>query len=68
MTAHYLVNDMSQLARLNKDEYMVIQAVAGGTGTKAQTIAKILGFKVIGTCSEGKHQIAESNGCDIVCR
>merc|ERR1712087_490379 len=62
-TAHYLTTsahaDLIQLG-----EWCLIHGVGGGTCQWAAQMAKLRGFKVIGTCSKGKADIAESLGCD----
>eukprot|EP00934_Nitzschia_sp_Nitz4_P004254 Nitzschia sp. Nitz4//scaffold164_size50480//13886//15137//NITZ4_007000-RA/size50480-processed-gene-0.65-mRNA-1//1//CDS//3329538068//4244//frame0 len=63
LTAHYLVT--SATANLiQPGEWCLIYAVGGGTCQWAAQMAKILGYKVIGTVSKGKEQIAKATGCD----
>ncbi|GKZ00343.1 hypothetical protein MPSEU_000987200 [Mayamaea pseudoterrestris] len=63
MTAHYLTS--SAHANLIKEgEWCLIHGVAGGTCQWAAQMAKLRGFKVIGTAPKGKADIAESLGCD----
>jgi len=58
---------MSAPAGLVKEgQWMLIHGVAGGTCQWAAQIAKIAGYKVIGTCPRGKLEVAESLGCDEV--
>eukprot|EP00956_Cyclotella_meneghiniana_P008719 scaffold11898_cov69-Cyclotella_meneghiniana.AAC.9 len=63
LTAHYLTS--SAHANLIKEgEWCLIHGVGGGTCQWAAQMAKLRGFKVIGTCSKGKADIAKSLGCD----
>lgn len=63
LTAHYLVT--SAHADLVKEgEWMLIHGVGGGTCQWAAQMAKIKGYKVIGTCSKGKEDICQKLGCD----
>ena len=43
---------------------MLIHGVGGGTCQWAAQMAKLRGYKVIGTCSKGKESVASSLGCD----
>lgn len=64
LTAHYLVNDSYNI---QKGDWVVIHAAAGGTGQILVQMAKGKGAKVIGTCSnKHKADIAKSKGCDFV--
>jgi NADPH2:quinone reductase len=45
-------------------EWCLIHGVAGGTCQWAAQMAKIIGFKVIGTAPIGKRDVAEGTGCD----
>mmetsp|Transcript_28057 Transcript_28057/g.50971 ORF Transcript_28057/g.50971 Transcript_28057/m.50971 type:complete len:643 (-) Transcript_28057:240-2168(-) len=63
MTAHYLTS--SAHAQLIKEgEWCLIHGVGGGTCQWAAQMAKIRGFKVIGTVSKGKEHVASGLGCD----
>ncbi|KAL3772994.1 hypothetical protein ACHAWO_004133 [Cyclotella atomus] len=63
LTAHYLTT--SAHANLIKEgEWCLIHGVGGGTCQWAAQMAKLRGFKVIGTCSRGKSDIAKTLGCD----
>lgn len=64
LTAHYLTRSTYQV---KKDDLVLVHAVSGGTGQLILQICKILGAKVIGTCStEEKMKLAYSYGCDYV--
>lgn len=63
LTAHYLVSS-AHAGLIQKDEWMLIHGVGGGTCQWAAQMAKIRGYKVIGTCSKGKADIAKTLGCD----
>jgi NADPH2:quinone reductase len=63
LTAHYLV-DSAHANLIQKGEWCLIFSVGSGTCQWAAQMAKIKGYKVIGTCSEGKVEKAESVGCD----
>lgn len=63
MTAHYLTT--SAHANLIKEgEWCLIHGVGGGTCQWAAQMAKIQGYKVIGTCSKGKEEASKELGCD----
>lgn len=62
LTAHYLVSSAhAQLIQPN--EWCLIYSIASGTGQWTAQMAKIRGYKVIGTCSKSKlGQISSGNG------
>jgi len=63
LTAHYLT--CSAHADLIKvGEWCLIHGVGGGTCQWAAQMAKIKGYKVIGTCAKGKEDVAKKLGCD----
>jgi len=62
-TAHYLVSS-APASLIAPGQWMLIHGVAGGTCQWAAQIAKILGYKVIGTCPRGKLPVAKELGCD----
>jgi NADPH2:quinone reductase len=63
LTAHYLTT--SAHANLIKPgEWCLIHGVGGGTCQWAAQMAKNQGYKVIGTCSKGKEDVARKLGCD----
>ena len=63
MTAHYLTH--SAHAQLVKPgEWMLIHGTGSGTCQWAAQMAKLRGYKVIGTCSESKQDIARATGVD----
>lgn len=63
LTAHYLTTS-AHADLIQADEWCLIHGVGGGTCQWAAQMAKLRGYKVIGTCSKGKADIAESLGCD----
>ena len=60
LTAHYLVTS-AHAGILQPNEWCLIHSVASGTCQWAAQIAKLQGYKIIGTCSKGKMSLAE---CD----
>ena len=48
---------------------MLIHGVGGGTCQWAAQMAKLKGYKVIGTCAKGKEDVGKATGVDelIVC-
>lgn len=63
LTAHYLTSS-AHAELIQSGEWCLIHGVGGGTCQWAAQMAKLRGFKVIGTCSKGKADIAETLGCD----
>jgi len=63
MTAHYLVTDAHAHLAIPGD-WMLIHGVGGGTCQWAAQMAKILGYKVIGTVAEAKADVGRATGCD----
>lgn len=63
MTAHYLTTS-AHANLIQPGEWCLIHGVAGGTCQWAAQMAKIRGYKVIGTAPVGKRTIAEGTGCD----
>ena len=63
MTAHYLTTS-AHADLIKPGEWCLIHGVAGGTCQWAAQMAKIRGFKVIGTAPKGKKDIASKLGCD----
>lgn len=63
LTAHYLTSS-AHADLIQPGEWCLIHGVGGGTCQWAAQMAKIRGFKVIGTVSKGKAAIAEGLGCD----
>lgn len=63
LTAHYLTTS-AHADLIQPGEWCLIHGVGGGTCQWAAQMAKLRGFKVIGTCSKGKADIAKSLGCD----
>ncbi len=68
LTAHYLTSS-AHADLIKSGEWCLIHGVGGGTCQWAAQMAKIRGFKVIGTVSKGKEDVAKDLGCDelIVC-
>ncbi|EEC50143.1 predicted protein [Phaeodactylum tricornutum CCAP 1055/1] len=63
LTAHYLVTS-AHADLIKSGEWCLIHGVAGGTCQWAAQMAKLRGFKVIGTAPKGKADIASNLGCD----
>ncbi|KAH8070793.1 hypothetical protein JL721_4705 [Aureococcus anophagefferens] len=63
MTAHYLTSD-AHAHLIQPGEWMLVHGVGGGTCQWAAQMAKIQGYKVIGTAAKGKRAVAEATGCD----
>ena len=63
LTAHYLTTS-AHADLIKPGEWCLIHGVAGGTCQWAAQMAKLRGFKVIGTAPKGKQDIAKSLGCD----
>jgi len=63
LTAHYLVCD-APTGLIAPGDWCLIYSVASGTGQWAAQMAKLQGYKVIGTTSKGK--TAPANCCDLV--
>lgn len=63
LTAHYLTSS-AHADLIQEGEWCLIHGVGGGTCQWAAQMAKLRGFKVIGTCSKGKADIASGLGCD----
>lgn len=62
LTAYYA---LVELGRLQKDETVLIHSAAGGVGTQANRIAKILGAYTIGTVGDAsKLPVLEKEGWD----
>ena len=68
MTAHYLITD-AHAQLIQPGEWCLIHGVGGGTCQWAAQMAKIRGYKVIGTTSKSKEAIGRATGVDelIVC-
>ena len=63
LTAHYLVNS-AHANLIQKGDWCLIYSVGSGTCQWAAQMAKINGYKVIGTCSKGKVEKAQRIRCD----
>ena len=63
LTAHYLTSS-AHAGLIKEGEWVLIHGVGGGTCQWAAQMAKIRGFKVIGTCSKGKEDVCKDLGCD----
>jgi len=63
MTAHYLTTS-AHADLIKPGEWMLIHGVGGGTCQWAAQMAKIQGYKVVGTAAKGKAAVAEATGCD----
>jgi NADPH2:quinone reductase len=63
LTAHYLTTS-AHADLIKPGEWCLIHGVAGGTCQWAAQMAKLRGYKVIGTAPKGKREVAEPLGCD----
>ena len=63
LTAHYLTTD-AHAGLVRPGEWMLIHGVGGGTCQWAAQMAKIMGYKVIGTTSESKEAVGRATGVD----
>ena len=63
LTAHYLTTDCTA-GLIQKGEWMLIHGTGSGTCQWAAQMAKLRGYKVIGTCSKSKVDIAKGTGVD----
>lgn len=63
LTAHYLTTS-AHADLIKPGEWCLIHGVAGGTCQWAAQMAKLRGYKVIGTAPKGKKDVAEALGCD----
>ena len=61
LTAHYLTTD-AHAGLVRPGEWMLIHGVGGGTCQWAAQMAKIRGYKVIGTCAKGKGDVGKATG------
>ena len=59
-----LVTSDAHAGLIQPGEWMLIHGVGGGTCQWAAQMAKIKGYKVIGTAAKGKGDIAKSTGVD----
>lgn len=63
LTAHYLTTS-AHADLIRPGEWCLIHGVGGGTCQWAAQMAKLRGYKVIGTVSRGKAEAATKLGCD----
>ena len=63
MTAHYLTHS-AHADLIQPGEWMLVHGTGGGTCQWAAQMAKLKGYKVIGTAAKGKGEIAKSTGVD----
>eukprot|EP00980_Cylindrotheca_fusiformis_P008148 scaffold1727_cov133-Cylindrotheca_fusiformis.AAC.51 len=63
LTAHYLVTDATA-GLIQKDEWCLIYSVGSGTCQWAAQMAKLKGYKVIGTTSKTKADVVPKGVCD----
>mmetsp|Transcript_32313 Transcript_32313/g.78594 ORF Transcript_32313/g.78594 Transcript_32313/m.78594 type:complete len:347 (-) Transcript_32313:64-1104(-) len=63
LTAHYLVTD-AHASLIQKDQWCLIYSVGSGTCQWAAQMAKIQGYKVIGTTSKSKASVVPKGACD----
>ena len=63
MTAHYLTTS-AHADLVKPGEWMLIHGVSGGTCQWAAQMARLKGYKVIGTAAKGKADVAKATKCD----
>jgi len=63
MTAHYLTTS-AHAGLIAPGEWCLVHGTGGGTGQWAAQMAKLRGFKVIGTAAKGKAAVAAATGVD----
>lgn len=63
LTAHYLTSDC-HAGLIKEGEWCLIHGVGGGTCQWAAQMARLRGYKVIGTAAKGKREAAEATKCD----
>ena len=65
LTAHYLVTS-AHAQLIQQNEWCLIYSVGSGTGQWAAQMAKLRGYRVIGTCSKSKiiHATTNNQCCD----
>ena len=63
LTAHYLTHS-AHAGLVKPGEWMLIHSAGSGTCQWACQMAKIRGYKVIGTCSKNKEHVARATGVD----
>jgi NADPH2:quinone reductase len=63
LTAHYLTHD-AHAQLIQPGEWMLIHGVGSGACQWAAQMAKIKGYKVIGTTSTSKEAVGAATGCD----
>jgi NADPH2:quinone reductase len=63
LTAHYLTNS-AHAGLVKPGEWMLIHGIGGGTCQWAAQMAKLKGYKVIGTAPKGKEDVAAATGVD----
>lgn len=51
---------------VEKGDWILVHAAAGGTGLWLLQLLKAVGAKIIGTCSTSKMELAKSHGADVV--
>mmetsp|Transcript_14105 Transcript_14105/g.21303 ORF Transcript_14105/g.21303 Transcript_14105/m.21303 type:complete len:361 (-) Transcript_14105:142-1224(-) len=65
MTAHYLTSDCNA-GLIKPGEWCLIHGVGGGTCQWAAQMARLRGYKVIGTCSAGKESVAKDKVDELI--
>ena len=63
MTAHYLTHS-AHAGLVKPGEWMLIHGTGSGTCQWAAQMAKLKGYKVIGTCPQGKEDVGAATGVD----
>jgi NADPH2:quinone reductase len=62
LTAHYLTTD-AHAQLIKPGEWMLVHGVGGGTCQWAAQMARLKGYKVIGTVAEAKAETGRATGC-----
>jgi NADPH:quinone reductase-like Zn-dependent oxidoreductase len=62
LTAHHVMIEMGAPA---PGSTILVHSVAGGVGLAALQLAKLRGYRVIGTASPSKHAFVQERGCDL---
>jgi len=63
LTAHYLTSD-AHAGLIKAGDWCLVHGVGGGTCQWAAQMARLRGYKVIGTCAKGKEAVARATMCD----
>jgi synaptic vesicle membrane protein VAT-1 len=63
LTAHHV---MLEMGAPPQGSTILVHSAAGGVGLAAVQLAKLRGYRVVGTASAGKHAFLREQGCDLV--